>query len=104
FFFQAEDGIREFHVTGVQTCALPISHPVSWIASRHSPGLQYPDPMWELPGLAATIVVCPVPERARERLPSRRSRPPAGRTAAPEIGRATGREGVWSQEGACWRE
>src|SRR5436309_10623271 len=27
FFFQAEDGIRDFHVTGVQTCALPI-----WIA------------------------------------------------------------------------
>src|SRR5690606_40806044 len=25
FFFQAEDGIRGFHVTGVQTCALPIS-------------------------------------------------------------------------------
>src|SRR5690606_5318189 len=24
FFFQAEDGIRGFHVTGVQTCALPI--------------------------------------------------------------------------------
>src|SRR5690606_40191622 len=23
-FFQAEDGIRVFHVTGVQTCALPI--------------------------------------------------------------------------------
>src|SRR5690606_12716123 len=23
-FFQAEDGIRDFHVTGVQTCALPI--------------------------------------------------------------------------------
>src|SRR5690606_39474984 len=22
--FQAEDGIRDFHVTGVQTCALPI--------------------------------------------------------------------------------
>src|SRR5690606_39592767 len=35
FFFQAEDGIRDFHVTGVQTCALPISCPgrcrrVSW--------------------------------------------------------------------------
>src|SRR5215208_7255093 len=29
FFFQAEDGIRDGHVTGVQTCALPISllHP-----------------------------------------------------------------------------
>src|SRR5207302_2602270 len=24
FFFQAEDGIRDLHVTGVQTCALPI--------------------------------------------------------------------------------
>src|SRR5690606_39631139 len=27
FFFQAEDGIRDFHVTGVQTCALPIFPP-----------------------------------------------------------------------------
>ena len=25
FFFQAEDGIRDVAVTGVQTCALPIS-------------------------------------------------------------------------------
>src|SRR5690349_24626181 len=24
FFFQAEDGIRDLYVTGVQTCALPI--------------------------------------------------------------------------------
>src|SRR5690606_41058805 len=30
FFFQAEDGIRDFHVTGVQTCALPIC----WLAFR----------------------------------------------------------------------
>src|SRR5256885_3898914 len=29
FFFQAEDGIRDYKVTGVQTCALPIS-----VASR----------------------------------------------------------------------
>src|SRR5438270_12565616 len=28
FFFQAEDGIRDLTVTGVQTCALPISHGV----------------------------------------------------------------------------
>src|SRR5256886_5783374 len=27
FFFQAEDGIRDLTVTGVQTCALPISRP-----------------------------------------------------------------------------
>src|SRR2546422_7694007 len=26
FFFQAEDGIRDVAVTGVQTCALPIYH------------------------------------------------------------------------------
>src|SRR5207245_2327306 len=31
FFFQAEDGIRDATVTGVQTCALPIS----WM--RHGP-------------------------------------------------------------------
>src|SRR3712207_6727177 len=29
FFFQAEDGIRDIGVTGVQTCALPISAPPS---------------------------------------------------------------------------
>src|SRR3712207_8089894 len=30
FFFQAEDGIRDIGVTGVQTCALPI-----WVALLH---------------------------------------------------------------------
>src|SRR5256885_10676767 len=29
FFFQAEDGIRDYKVTGVQTCALPICGPGS---------------------------------------------------------------------------
>src|SRR5690349_3320850 len=29
FFFQAEDGIRDLYVTGVQTCALPISTQVA---------------------------------------------------------------------------
>src|SRR5690606_40773593 len=33
FFFQAEDGIRDFHVTGVQTCALPIFAPKMMFAS-----------------------------------------------------------------------
>src|SRR6267378_7744840 len=57
FFFQAEDGIRDLYVTGVQTCALPISphhreiaapcrllvagsgrsiHPIARAAPRHS--------------------------------------------------------------------
>src|SRR5690606_39350411 len=34
FFFQAEDGIRDFHVTGVQTCALPISWLEPWRHAR----------------------------------------------------------------------
>src|SRR5256885_10647383 len=45
FFFQAEDGIRDYKVTGVQTCALPISAstvqgvgPVSYIAQN---GVQF---------------------------------------------------------------
>src|SRR5579883_900667 len=33
FFFQAEDGIRYFHVTGVQTCALPISRPPKYLVT-----------------------------------------------------------------------
>src|SRR5258708_39797364 len=34
FFFQAEDGIRDDLVTGVQTCALPISEPSAVNDSR----------------------------------------------------------------------
>src|SRR5690606_40160849 len=35
-FFQAEDGIRDFHVTGVQTCALPIYFQPFFDAWRYS--------------------------------------------------------------------
>src|SRR5256885_7100432 len=38
FFFQAEDGIRDYKVTGVQTCALPISPVCPTWACRQSPG------------------------------------------------------------------
>src|SRR5256886_3110647 len=34
FFFQAEDGIRDLTVTGVQTCALPISSPIRRCIAR----------------------------------------------------------------------
>src|SRR6266487_4683302 len=53
FFFQAEDGIRDGRVTGVQTCALPISEMLSRAirnlvenAINHSP-----------PGTTAEIVL-----------------------------------------------
>src|SRR2546425_76037 len=38
FFFQAEDGIRDKLVTGVQTCALPISRRGNSAAAEPEPG------------------------------------------------------------------
>ena len=40
FFFQAEDGIRDYKVTGVQTCALPISE---YNVERAQRGIVYID-------------------------------------------------------------
>src|SRR5256885_10699931 len=42
FFFQAEDGIRDYKVTGVQTCALPISCPIASTCTAWWPG----SPCW----------------------------------------------------------
>src|SRR5260370_27123960 len=39
FFFQAEDGIRDSSVTGVQTCALPISSAAAPPASGFAPAI-----------------------------------------------------------------
>src|SRR6266850_5853290 len=38
FFFQAEDGIRDYKVTGVQTCALPICPPGDGVDRRAGVG------------------------------------------------------------------
>src|SRR5438874_506912 len=40
FFFQAEDGIRDLYVTGVQTCALPISLLANGARHRLLPGIR----------------------------------------------------------------
>src|SRR5438046_9066461 len=37
FFFQAEDGIRDWSVTGVQTCALPIFTPMKTASAEINP-------------------------------------------------------------------
>src|SRR5699024_1848356 len=42
FFFQAEDGIRDRNVTGVQTCALPISILTGTLASHGYPVAEAP--------------------------------------------------------------
>src|SRR5206468_4593577 len=43
FFFQAEDGIRDLIVTGVQTCALPISIRGTFFRCRNLPAA-FPTP------------------------------------------------------------
>src|SRR2546430_10975232 len=46
FFFQAEDGIRDLTVTGVQTCALPIFKPslmaMLGVMHRKQPDIELP--------------------------------------------------------------
>src|SRR6266511_4509949 len=57
FCFHAEDGIRAFHVTGVQTCALPISTGLP-LAGRHRRPHQCAEaPIWAGP--------LPIPRRSR---------------------------------------
>src|SRR5690606_40022602 len=69
FFFQAEDGIRDFHVTGVQTCALPISVPTR---SRRPPSS--PDT------LQSSSITFPQDQgRSRRRAPAGTVRPPGRR-------------------------
>src|SRR3712207_8209922 len=86
FFFQAEDGIRDIGVTGVQTCALPIfeRHPSSAFSAPSS---------WTISGL--TIAKgCP----SCTSITAMRSRRPTCGAARPmplaEIGRASCRERV----------
>src|SRR2546429_2613918 len=58
FFFQAEDGIRDVAVTGVQTCALPISEFLGSLSVKRVPNSRLMDVSFEStdPQLAARIV------------------------------------------------
>src|SRR5690348_18458152 len=60
FFFQAEDGIRDGRVTGVQTCALPISQRCTKVFTALAPT---PEPMKSPSGHQ---IVCS-PSRSEER-------------------------------------
>src|SRR5205809_3184165 len=68
FFFQAEDGIRDVAVTGVQTCALPISTRAAVADTREAP---------RTPGSQTRRREA----RAASRRPRPASPPPSGRTA-----------------------
>src|SRR5437764_13086347 len=63
FFFQAEDGIRDTSVTGVQTCALPIS-----VIDFKTSGSSYADHEAKLSDqLTAYQIAEPEAERSEER-------------------------------------
>src|SRR5436305_11349657 len=97
FFFQAEDGIRDADVTGVQTCALPIS-------SRSAGAGRS--------GTAATATTCAASGAASRGWPA--ASPPGWRAAPTstrrpagcraKIGRASCRERVEVSRGTgCWQ-
>src|SRR5688572_31201012 len=72
FFFQAEDGIRDLTVTGVQTCALPIS-------GSNCADLGFGWSLWQPP--ESKIGLSP-PARASPRVPQDPARP-AERSGSP---------------------
>src|ERR1041385_3261734 len=56
FFFQEEDGIRDVAVTGVQTCALPISYFI-WVDRYNTLGLGANVPIAEANGSEALLAL-----------------------------------------------
>src|SRR5260370_21647282 len=89
FFFQAEDGIRDSSVTGVQTCALPIYRrraDVHAVVHAHPPtatGFAVAGIALDRPLIAEAVVTLgAVPVI------------PYGQPSTEEIGRASGRERV----------
>src|SRR5690606_40617540 len=87
FFFQAEDGIRDFHVTGVQTCALPIFRAAQSERSPRSRSTRSAAsvPLGSLP--------CTLP--ATHRIGTPRSVICFASASGVQIGRASCRERVW---------
>src|SRR5688500_20404314 len=78
FFCQAEDGIRDYKVTGVQTCALPISSP--WAKLHDRANVRPIKPVNHLSRqVGGTCGNCPnssrLPHRSEERRVGKECRP-----------------------------
>src|SRR5437763_4536840 len=89
FFFQAEDGIRATSVTGVQTCALPISrddHATRASEHQATEAARAARGVGGMLGCPGRVIVASTPTDQFDR-----------RTVAvgPQIGRASCRERVW---------
>src|SRR5207249_8851138 len=100
FFFQAEDGIRDRNVTGVQTCALPIfraqeragevhvEHPLPLVSIEEVRRSTTRDPGRGDDGVDSPVLGDHLVDHTRNRL-------------LVEIGRASCRERGWSSGGAA---
>src|SRR5207245_8698767 len=105
FFFQAEDGIRDATVTGVQTCALPISteaRPCCGQTPRSRP--RRPRPARRRPPAAPPSTSA---ARPWEALPAaRRTVPPASAWSLPRTTRLPSAlqpwPGLWAAAAALW--
>src|SRR5260221_9771289 len=86
FFFQAEDGIRDHCVTGVQTCALPISQ----LDRLYQRVVDDPDQLWK----AVTLRASGYGTGSVLLVTKRDHRVQARRAASGKIGRASCRERV----------
>src|SRR2546430_12741958 len=84
FFFQAEDGIRDLTVTGVQTCALPISSSIPTTGSR--PSRSAAGPSW------SGVTRARVPAGRRERRDPVDARQPLRRPRSRSEERRVGEE------------
>src|SRR2546430_10686177 len=89
-FFQAKDGIRDLTVTGVQTCALPISPTCNTYAKNFGRDVVFEYTLPAGPNLDVTAVV--TPQGGSNLLPVAYVRKPGQCTSASQIGRASCRE------------
>src|SRR5688500_20125831 len=109
FFFQAEDGIRDYKVTGVQTCALPIyPGPRVWetfkaryelfqVGADGRPIAPQPWPTYDAVNPCGADV-----DGGAKTLATFDPFMDFNQSFMPEIGRASCRERAWSRAGA-WR-
>src|SRR5690606_40705482 len=103
--FPAEDGIRDFHVTGVQTCALPISSLASSEGWPLKPAtrIQRRAPLTLAPTPGTRTRTRPRIAPPRSHHERRRSHSGSVVRASRKIGRASGRERAEGGAGGGWR-
>src|SRR5699024_11736917 len=95
FFFQAEDGIRDRNVTGVQTCALPISAVIGQKQPRVARG-QTTDRSPPAPPVDQQVAVIVDPEKTQSAENARPPAPVCARSEERRVGKESGR--VWGRE------